>query len=127
MVLLKNQSDWLPLDKAKIKSVAVIGPDAYPAVPVGGGSAQASPFVAVSYLEGLVDQLAGFVTYRRQDELIDLVHTEIDDAFSVTRVSEDELRIGIHIAAPALAGRGPPPVWVVTNDASASDGRASSR
>lgn len=29
--------------------------------------------------------------------------TEIDDAFSVTRVSEDELRIGIHIAAPALA------------------------
>ncbi|MGQ0512122.1 MAG: RNB domain-containing ribonuclease [Betaproteobacteria bacterium] len=28
--------------------------------------------------------------------------TEIDDAFSVTRVSEDELRIGIHIAAPAL-------------------------
>ena len=29
--------------------------------------------------------------------------TEIDDAFSVTRVSADELRIGIHIAAPALA------------------------
>jgi len=29
--------------------------------------------------------------------------TEIDDAFSIERVSEDELRIGIHIAAPALA------------------------
>ncbi len=29
--------------------------------------------------------------------------TEIDDAFSVTRVSADELRVGIHIAAPALA------------------------
>lgn len=27
---------------------------------------------------------------------------EIDDAFSVRRVSEDELRIGVHIAAPAL-------------------------
>jgi beta-glucosidase len=62
MVLLKNQGDWLPLDKAKIKSVAVIGPDAYPAVPVGGGSAQASPFVAVSYLQGLVDYLAGSAT-----------------------------------------------------------------
>jgi len=59
MVLLKNQGDWLPLAKAKIKSVAVIGPDAYPAVPVGGGSAQATPFVAVSYLQGLVDALAG--------------------------------------------------------------------
>jgi beta-glucosidase len=62
MVLLKNQGDWLPLDKAKIKSVAVIGPDAYPAVPVGGGSAQASPFVAVSYLEGLVAHLANSAT-----------------------------------------------------------------
>ncbi len=28
--------------------------------------------------------------------------TEIDDAFSVTRVAADELRVGIHIAAPAL-------------------------
>jgi beta-glucosidase len=67
MVLLKNQGDWLPLDKARIKSVAVIGPDAYPAVPVGGGSAQASPFVAVSYLQGLVDYLAGSasVTFSR--------------------------------------------------------------
>lgn len=35
--------------------------------------------------------------------LDDLGTTEIDDAFSVTRVSEDELRIGIHIAAPGLA------------------------
>jgi len=35
--------------------------------------------------------------------LDDIGTTEIDDAFSVARVSEDELRIGIHIAAPALA------------------------
>lgn len=35
--------------------------------------------------------------------LDDTATTEIDDAFSVTRVSEDELRVGIHIAAPALA------------------------
>jgi exoribonuclease-2 len=28
--------------------------------------------------------------------------TEIDDAFSVTRVSDEEWRVGIHIAAPAL-------------------------
>lgn len=34
--------------------------------------------------------------------LDDVGTTEIDDAFSVTRVSTDELRIGIHIAAPAL-------------------------
>ncbi|MDA8107404.1 MAG: RNB domain-containing ribonuclease [Betaproteobacteria bacterium] len=34
--------------------------------------------------------------------LDDIGTTEIDDAFSLTRVSDDELRIGIHIAAPAL-------------------------
>jgi exoribonuclease-2 len=35
--------------------------------------------------------------------LDDVGTTEIDDAFSVTRISDRELRIGIHIAAPALA------------------------
>lgn len=35
--------------------------------------------------------------------LDDIGTTEIDDAFSVRRVSDDELRIGIHIAAPGLA------------------------
>jgi len=34
--------------------------------------------------------------------LDDIGTTEIDDAFSVERLSDDELRIGIHIAAPAL-------------------------
>lgn len=34
--------------------------------------------------------------------LDDIGTTEIDDAFSVSRVSDDELRIGIHIAAPTL-------------------------
>ncbi|MGA8617933.1 MAG: glycoside hydrolase family 3 C-terminal domain-containing protein [Candidatus Sulfotelmatobacter sp.] len=57
MVLLKNDGNLLPLDKAKIHSIAVIGPDAYPAVPDGGGSAEAKPFVPVSYLEGIVNYL----------------------------------------------------------------------
>lgn len=35
--------------------------------------------------------------------LDDIGTTEIDDAFSVARASADELRVGIHIAAPALA------------------------
>jgi exoribonuclease-2 len=34
--------------------------------------------------------------------LDDLETTEIDDAFSIARVSVDEWRVGIHIAAPAL-------------------------
>lgn len=59
MVLLKNDGNILPLAKDKIKTIAVIGPDAYPAVPVGGGSAQVTPFQAISFLDGLSDSLAG--------------------------------------------------------------------
>src|SRR4051794_15450390 len=40
MVLLKNERNLLPLSRSKVKSIAVIGPNAYPAVPVGGGSAR---------------------------------------------------------------------------------------
>lgn len=57
MVLLKNEGGLLPLGKERIKSVAVIGPDAYPAVPVGGGSARVQPFTAVSFLEGISNHL----------------------------------------------------------------------
>lgn len=59
MVLLKNEGNVLPLDKGQIKSIAVIGTDAYPAQPAGGGSADAKPFVAVSYLEGIANYLRG--------------------------------------------------------------------
>ena len=52
MVLLKNEHNLLPLSKS-IPSVAVIGPDAYPAVPTGGGSARVLPFAATSFLEGM--------------------------------------------------------------------------
>ena len=57
MVLLKNNGNLLPLDRRRIKSIAVIGPDAYPAVPVGGGSAGVRPFSAVSFLEGIANEL----------------------------------------------------------------------
>ncbi len=53
MVLLKNDENLLPLDKNKTKSIAIIGPGAYPAVPVGGGSARVEPFRAISFMEGL--------------------------------------------------------------------------
>jgi beta-glucosidase len=56
-VLLKNDGNLLPLKKDEVKSVLVVGPDAYPAVPVGGGSARAIPFQAVSFLQGISNYL----------------------------------------------------------------------
>ncbi len=57
MVLLKNSGNLLPLNENEVKTIAVIGPDAYPAVPSGGGSAETKAFNAVSYLEGISDRL----------------------------------------------------------------------
>jgi beta-glucosidase len=61
-VLLKNEGNLLPLNKADIKSILVVGPDAYPGVPVGGGSAGVVPFHSVSPLEGLTDALGKTAT-----------------------------------------------------------------
>jgi beta-glucosidase len=53
LVLLKNDGKSLPLDKASTKSVLVVGPDAYPAQIVGGGSARATAFAPVTVLQGI--------------------------------------------------------------------------
>jgi len=57
MVLLKNENGILPLDKSKIRTIAVLGPDAYPAVIGGGGSSLTRPFNSMSYLEGISNYL----------------------------------------------------------------------
>ena len=59
MVLLKNDHNILPLDKRNLKTIAVIGADAYPAVVGGGGSSLVTPFNSVSYLEGVSNYLGG--------------------------------------------------------------------
>ncbi len=61
-VLLKNDGDLLPLDKTRIKSILIVGPDAYSGVPVGGGSAGVRPFHTISPLEGLTDALGRMAT-----------------------------------------------------------------
>jgi beta-glucosidase len=52
-VLLKNDSGLLPLSRSKIHALALVGPVAYPADPVGGGSARVVPYAPVSMLQGL--------------------------------------------------------------------------
>ncbi|HET9743643.1 MAG TPA: glycoside hydrolase family 3 C-terminal domain-containing protein [Terriglobales bacterium] len=53
IVLLKNDGHILPLNKTAVHTIAMIGPDAYPAEADGGGSAHVQPFHAVSYLVGM--------------------------------------------------------------------------
>ena len=58
LTLLKNEGQILPLDAAKVKTIAVIGPDAWPAVTGGGGSSETQAFEPVSILTGIAN-LAG--------------------------------------------------------------------
>jgi beta-glucosidase len=80
MVLLKNEGGLLPLDKARTKAVLVAGPDAYPGVPVGGGSAGVKPFHLVSLLEGMGAEMgtAGTVLYDRGLPTLTQVARETD-------------------------------------------------
>ncbi len=57
IVLLKNSS-ILPLNRSRIREIAVIGPNAHPAVTGGGGSSRVEPYHSVSVLEG-ISRLAG--------------------------------------------------------------------
>ena len=57
ITLLKNDGHLLPLDASKIKTIAVIGPDAWPAIVGGGGSSEALPFAAVSTVTGIANLL----------------------------------------------------------------------
>jgi len=67
LVLLKNKGSLLPLDPAKVKTIAVIGPDAFPGSPTAGGSGQVPTFGDVSALKGISDRLGlnGNVLYDR--------------------------------------------------------------
>jgi len=57
ITLLKNDGALLPLDPARIKTIAIIGPNAWPAVTGGGGSSTAQAFEPVSTLTGIANLL----------------------------------------------------------------------
>lgn len=56
-VLLKNESSALPIDRERVRTVAVIGPTAHPTPSSAGGSGHVSPYSEVSIVEGLSRKL----------------------------------------------------------------------
>jgi beta-glucosidase len=55
ITLLKNEDHLLPLDAPRIKTVAIVGPNAWPAVSGGGGSSEATAFDPVSVVTGIAN------------------------------------------------------------------------
>ncbi len=64
IVLLKNAGDLLPLDRSKIQSLAVIGPNAAVARTGGGGSSLVVPKYSVTPLKGIQDRAGQRVQVR---------------------------------------------------------------
>lgn len=85
-VLLKNDGNLLPFKKDPGISVLVVGPNAYPAVPVGGGSARVVPFESVSLIQGVSNYVgdAGKVYYNAGLPTI----SEMSEATTFTTTSQ---------------------------------------
>lgn len=56
-VLLKNDGGLLPLNRTRMKCLAVFGPNAATPRPTGGGSSRVTPYYAVSPLDGIKNKL----------------------------------------------------------------------
>ncbi|MCK9555110.1 glycoside hydrolase family 3 C-terminal domain-containing protein [bacterium] len=56
IVLLKNNNETLPIDRNKVKSIAVIGPKTDASLLGGGGSSSITPNHAVTPLDGLTEK-----------------------------------------------------------------------
>ena len=53
ITLLKNQNHLLPLNPDAVRTIAIVGPDAWP-MPEAGGSSNVTPYNSTSFLTGLV-------------------------------------------------------------------------
>jgi beta-glucosidase len=92
MVLLKN-ANTLPLDKSKLKSIAVIGPNAAIARTGAGGSSQVASYYTVTPLDAIKKKLGSGVKVNfAQGDVIDIKGlTVIDNKYLVSETGEQGL------------------------------------
>ena len=81
------------MNKSKIKRIAVIGPDAYPAVPVGGGSAQAVPFASVSLLQGISSYLGANASVTYASAVMSLARAALSTDFQTNETGGSGLKV----------------------------------
>ena len=103
-VLLKNDNNLLPLRKDRVRSVLVVGPNAYPPVPVGGGSARVLPFQSVSFLQGISDYLGNAATVYYSQGLPTWSEMAETTIFSTAKQGGTPGLYAEHFANPDLQG-----------------------
>lgn len=82
MVLLKNEGGVLPLNAARLKSIALIGPAAAKAVTGGGGSSRVAPLYTVDPVDGIRNRAGAKVTVNFADG------SDVSQAISLARAAE---------------------------------------
>jgi len=108
LTLLKNEGHALPLEAAKVKTIAILGPSAWPAVSGGGGSSEAQAFEPVSILTGIANLLGPnvHVLYARGlPEINDVLSNSHWESVSVATYASKDFTGKAEIATqPKLAG-----------------------
>ncbi|KMS53562.1 beta-glucosidase [Novosphingobium barchaimii LL02] len=91
ITLVRNEDNVLPLDLARVRSIAVIGPNADVRVIQGGGSSEVNPIRAVTALDGLRAALPSSVALNVADGVDNNRYPPIADPrhFSTTAQSRD--------------------------------------
>ena len=84
MVLLKNAQALLPLDRGRVKTIAVIGPNAFPGVPLGFGSAAIPTYHTISFLEGISDHLDSTATVHHSRGIPSTANVVVGTAFTTS-------------------------------------------
>jgi beta-glucosidase len=96
ITLLKNENNLLPLDSKRIKTIALIGPEAASPVTGGGGSSYTTPFEAQSFVAGFASYLGGRakVMYAQGLPPLDTIvrRTDFRNLTMETRVGSKEAR-----------------------------------
>jgi beta-glucosidase len=72
IVLLKNEGNILPLNPSKVKTIALIGPNAHPAITGGGGSSLVRPRYPVSLYEALQQSAGSSMTISHESGAYEL-------------------------------------------------------
>ena len=120
LTLLKNDDHLLPLDASNIRTIAVIGPDAWPAVPGGGGSSQATAFEPVSILTGIANLVGPdvHVLYTRGLPEMDEVfrNTHWDGGVKVESYANKDFSGTPETATRSSLGDWQPNMWSVPAD-----------
>jgi len=93
IILLKNKNEILPLDRNKLKKIAVIGPNANVARTGAGGSSQVNPYYAIKPLEALKTKFGDKIDFDfAQGDEIDIKGlTIIDSKYLVAENGEKGL------------------------------------